>query len=98
MRGDHVRVDVLLEGQGDAVVIGIGVNLKQAPAIADRATIALTAFGPAPDRDVFARELARNFAEILLSWRTYGLDPILRRWSALAMPEGTPLAVHEPGG
>ena len=89
---------ILLESTGSAVVIGIGVNLKQAPDLADRATIALTAFGPAPDRDGFARELARNFAEILLSWRTYGLDPILRRWSALAMPEGTPLAVHEPGG
>ena len=89
---------ILLESTGSAVVIGIGVNLKQAPDLADRETIALTAFGPAPDRDFFAEELARDFADSLLRWRTYGLEPILRRWSALATPEGTPLSVHEPGG
>ena len=58
----------------------------------------MSAFGPAPDRDVFASELARNFTDILLRWRTYGLEPILRQWSAMATPEGTPLCVHEPGG
>ena len=89
---------ILLESTSSAVVIGIGVNLKQAPDIADRATIALTAFGPAPDREIFARNLADNFAVSLARWRTYGLEPILRRWSDLATPEGTPLSVHEPGG
>ena len=89
---------ILLESTGSAVVIGVGVNLKQAPDLPDRATIALSAFGPAPDRDFFAAELARNFADILLRWRTYGLEPILRQWSALATPEGTSLSVHEPGG
>lgn len=89
---------ILLEATGHAVVVGIGVNLKQAPDLPDRATIALSSFGPAPDRDFFAGELARNFADILQRWRTYGLEPILRQWSALATPEGTPLSVHEPGG
>ena len=42
---------ILLERVGDAVVIGIGVNLAAAPDLPDRATIALSAFGPAPDRD-----------------------------------------------
>ena len=58
----------------------------------------MTAFGPAPDREIFARNLADNFAVSLARWRTYGLEPILRRWSDLATPEGTPLSVHEPGG
>ena len=89
---------ILLESTGSAVVVGVGVNLTQAPDLPDRATIALSAFGPAPDRDFFAAELARNFADILQRWRTYGLEPILRQWSALATPEGTPRSVHEPGG
>lgn len=89
---------ILLESTGPAVVVGVGVNLKRAPDLPDRSTIALSAFGPAPDRDFFAAELARNFADILQRWRTYGLEPILRQWSALATPLGTPLSVHEPGG
>ena len=89
---------ILLESTGPAVVVGVGVNLKQAPDLPDRPAIALSAFGPAPDRDFFAAELARNFADILQRWRTYGLKPILRQWSALATPLGTPLSVHEPGG
>lgn len=89
---------ILLESTGSAVVVGVGVNLKRAPDLPDRSTIALSAFGPAPDRDFFAAELARNFADILQRWRTYGLEPILRQWSALASPLGTPLSVHEPGG
>lgn len=89
---------ILLESTGPAVVIGIGVNLKQAPDIADRETIALTTFGPAPDRDIFARDLADNFADSLARWRTYGLELILRRWSDMATPEGTKLSFHESDG
>lgn len=88
---------ILLERQGDAVVIGIGVNLAAAPDLPDRPTIALTAFGPAPDRDHFAHSLAAAFARDLDRWRTYGLAPIIARWCAAAHPTGTPLAVGEPG-
>lgn len=88
---------ILLERQGDAVVIGIGVNLAAAPDLPDRATIALTAFGPAPDRDHFAQQLASAFALDLERWRTYGLAPIVRRWCAAAHPLGTRLSVGEPG-
>lgn len=89
---------ILLEATGDAVVIGIGVNLVAAPDLPDRETIALTAFGPAPDRDAFAASLAAHFATELERWRTYGLEPIIRSWSAAGTPEGTPLGVHEPDG
>ncbi|WP_310530594.1 biotin--[acetyl-CoA-carboxylase] ligase [Novosphingobium sp.] len=88
---------ILLESKGDAVVIGIGVNLAAAPDLADRTAIALTAFGPAPDRDHFADQLAAAFALDLDRWRTYGLAPIVRRWCAAAHPVGTVLSVGEPG-
>ncbi len=49
---------ILLEREGEAVVVGIGVNLAAAPTVEGRETVALTAFGPAPDRDHFAKALA----------------------------------------
>lgn len=88
---------ILLEGAGEAVIVGIGVNLAQAPAVEGRETIALSAFGPAPDRDLFAASLARHFDAELERWRSYGLEPLIRRWQAAAHPLGTPLAVGEPG-
>ncbi len=88
---------ILLEREGDAVIVGIGVNLSAAPALADRETIALTAFGPAPDRDTFARALAGEFAEALAQWRAAGLAPLLAHWQDAAHPIDTPLVVGEPG-
>lgn len=88
---------ILLEREGDAVVIGIGVNLASAPDLPDRTTIALTAYGPAPDRDYFADQLASAFARDVDRWRTYGLAPIIRRWCAAAHPLGMMLSVGEPG-
>lgn len=86
---------ILLEAEGDAVIVGIGANLAAAPAIADRPTACL----PQPvARDVFAEQLARCFAEQLARWRAYGVEPLLVRWSAAAHPLGEMLTVHEPGG
>jgi BirA family biotin operon repressor/biotin-[acetyl-CoA-carboxylase] ligase len=88
---------ILLERSGESVVIGIGVNLATAPDLPDRDTLALSAFGPAPDRDHFAEQLAAVFGQDLQRWRTYGLGPTITRWSAAAHPPGTPLVVGEPG-
>ncbi|WP_309624003.1 biotin--[acetyl-CoA-carboxylase] ligase [Novosphingobium sp.] len=88
---------ILLEAVGAAVIVGIGVNLAQAPQVPGRETIALSAFGPAPDRDLFAAALAGHFDRELERWRSFGLEPLLRRWLAAAHPIGTPLAVGEPG-
>lgn len=89
---------ILLEGEGDAVVVGIGVNLAAAPTIEGRETVALASLGPAPDRDLFAHSLATAFDLELGRWRTAGVAPMLRRWQAAAHPPGTQLSVHEPHG
>ena len=88
---------VLLEREGETLTVGIGVNLAQAPRIEGRATVALSALGPAPDRDLFAASLAASFATELERWRGCGLDPLVRRWQAAAHPPGTPLTVAPPG-
>lgn len=88
---------ILLEGTQTGVIVGIGVNLAKAPVVEGRKTVALSAFGPAPDRNLFAERLAHCFANEIERWRTYGLEPVVRRWLALGHPIGTPLRVGEPG-
>ena len=89
---------ILLEREGDAVVVGIGVNLAAAPQVEGRETIALSSLGPAPDRDAFAQALAAAFDRELDRWRTVGAEPLLRRWQAAGLPVGSMLSVHEPAG
>ncbi|MBS1239349.1 MAG: biotin--[acetyl-CoA-carboxylase] ligase [Proteobacteria bacterium] len=88
---------ILLEREGDAVVVGMGVNLAKAPRIAGVKAVSLGQFGPAPDRDAFASDLALHFEHEVARWRTFGLDPVLARWCAAAHPEGTRLNVSGGG-
>lgn len=96
MIGSAKLAGVLLEGAGSGVVVGIGANLAVAPQVPGRETIALSAFGPAPDRDLFAYGLAAAFAAELSLWRAQGLGAIIARWNAVAHPPGTALLVGEP--
>ena len=98
MIGNAKLAGILLEREGDTVVIGIGVNLAAAPKVPGRATIALAGLTAAPDRDTFAAGLATQFAVELTRWRAYGLGSVIARWLALGHPIGTPLIAGEPGG
>lgn len=97
MIGSAKLAGILLERAADAVVVGIGVNLAQAPAVEGRETVALSTFGPTPDRDHFAATLAQQLDLELQRWRSFGLEPLIRRWLAAAHSEGTALKVGEPG-
>ena len=89
---------ILLEREGDAVVIGIGVNLASAPRLADRATIALAECTAAPTRDQFAEQLAAQFAVELARWRAYGLSSVIARWLVAGHPPGTRLSIDGLAG
>ena len=90
---------MLLESTGDAVVVGIGVNIAVAPEVAGRDTAALIAAGALPgfDAAVFVETLAERFATQLAIWRGQGLAAVLERWSARAHGIGERLVVR-PGG
>nr|WP_240782160.1 biotin--[acetyl-CoA-carboxylase] ligase [Qipengyuania sediminis] len=88
---------ILLERAQDALVVGIGVNLASAPELPGRATLAIADLAPAPDRDFFAHALAAALERERERWRSFGLDPLLRRWQAAAHARGTPLRVVPPG-
>ena len=98
MIGGAKLAGILLEREGDAVVLGIGVNLASAPMLADRATIALADCTAAPTRDQFAEQLAAQFAVELARWRAYGLSSVIARWRAAGHPPGTRLSIDGLAG
>jgi len=89
---------ILLEAVAGFVIVGVGVNLASAPQLPDRATAALSDFGPAPDRDTFALTLETRFADELAHWRQFGLSALIQRWQAAAHPIGTTLLVRDAAG
>lgn len=89
---------ILLEREGGYAVVGIGVNLAAAPRVDGRTVKAISHFGPAPDRDAFAHDIADAFARELALWRAHGFAPVRERWLAAAHPPGTPLSVHQGDG
>ncbi|OYX89464.1 MAG: biotin--[acetyl-CoA-carboxylase] ligase [Novosphingobium sp. 17-62-19] len=93
--GETKLAGILLERQGDAVVVGIGVNLVQSPDLSDRATASLAALGFTITRDAFAAELAARFRDAADRWH-YGEWPLLRQqWLTRALPTGTLVSVKD---
>jgi len=90
---------ILLEREGEAVVIGFGVNLAYHPPGLDRPATSLAALaGAAPEPAVFAETLAETFARWLVRWRAEGLGPVRRHWLNAAHPVGTALSTVEGEG
>lgn len=89
---------VLLERAGNAVVIGIGVNLAHHPTDIDRRATSLAVYNVAVTPEDFVETLAEAFARWVECWRGQGVDTIRRRWVAHAHPIGTPLNVRLPDG
>ncbi len=96
MLDDAKVAGVLLERTGDAVVIGIGVNIVSHPQLPDRATTALADHGVGVTAETFVEALADTFARWVQRWRTGGLLPVRDRWVARAHPIGTALAAQLP--
>ncbi|MES2303762.1 MAG: biotin--[acetyl-CoA-carboxylase] ligase [Pseudomonadota bacterium] len=93
--GEAKLAGILLERQRDTVVVGIGVNLAQAPAVPGRATASLSALGFDVQRDTFAEHLAARFADALVRWHL-GEWPVLRaQWLSRALPLGTLVSVKD---
>jgi BirA family transcriptional regulator, biotin operon repressor / biotin---[acetyl-CoA-carboxylase] ligase len=94
--GEAKLTGILLERAGDAVVVGIGVNLAHHPQDLDRAVTSLAAEGVStPDPDLFLRDLAEAFERWLGVWRS-GLALVRNRWLERAHPVGTALSVRLP--
>lgn len=89
---------ILLERQGEAVVVGIGVNLAAAPRLPDRPTTSLKAAGLDVGRDAFAQALAAHWASVLGAWHRGDWPALREEWLVRAHPLGTPLSVKNAAG
>lgn len=90
---------ILLERSGEAVVIGLGVNLAHHPEGLDRPVTSLHRLtGSAPEPSAFVELLSETFARWLARWRGEGLGSVSRAWLAAAHPLGTALSTSEGEG
>lgn len=90
---------MLLERAGDAVVVGIGLNLVTHPRDLDRKVSDLRTLGATPpDAQSCVEILADAFARWLAVWRQNGLPAIIRHWEAHAHARGTALSAKLPDG
>ncbi|MDO7833600.1 biotin--[acetyl-CoA-carboxylase] ligase [Sphingobium sp. HBC34] len=90
---------ILLERVGDAIVIGIGINVTDHPTDLDRPVTSLSAQGAADaDAGALLERLAHLFAHWLAIWRAQGLEPVRAHWLLNAHPGGTPMCIVQPDG
>ncbi|HWV13589.1 MAG TPA: biotin--[acetyl-CoA-carboxylase] ligase [Sphingobium sp.] len=90
---------ILLERAGDAIVIGIGINVTGHPAGLERPVTSLTAQGAADaEAGALLERLAELFGHWLAVWRAQGLEPVRAHWLLNAHPTGTAMRVLQPDG
>lgn len=95
LSGGAKLAGILLERQGDRVVVGFGVNLASAPDVGERRTAHLG--GQVTPAD-FAPVLADAMSRLLSLWRSAPVQMFAQAWLARAHPIGAPLAVHGDDG
>ncbi len=84
---------ILLEREGDVLILGIGVNLASAPALPDRPTASLADHGIRVSARDFGERLADAFSARRAQWRDGGFEAICAAWLLRAHPLGTTLWV-----
>ena len=90
---------MLLERAGDAIIIGIGLNIAHHPDLPDRPATSLAVCGAGNiGPGYFLETLAEIFARWLEIWRGQGLAPIRTYWLEHAHPPGTALKANLPDG
>jgi BirA family biotin operon repressor/biotin-[acetyl-CoA-carboxylase] ligase len=82
---------ILLERNGQRIVVGFGVNLAAAPDIVGRPAAHL---GGRLSPKAFAPLLAASMSRMLALWRRTDQGDFARAWLARAHPVGTELRVH----
>jgi BirA family biotin operon repressor/biotin-[acetyl-CoA-carboxylase] ligase len=98
--GGRKIAGVLLERHGEAVILGIGINVTRDAVPLDLATQAtsIAREGASPDRE----ELLTALLDVVAVWRgrleREGFDPIQAQWTALAGMLGRPVAVDGVAG
>lgn len=93
--GDAKLAGILLEREGDCVVVGIGINIVTHPDLPDRPTTSLAALGVGGvSTRAVVEALAAQLSTWVDVWRSSGVTAINHAWETRAHPLGTALSVH----
>jgi BirA family biotin operon repressor/biotin-[acetyl-CoA-carboxylase] ligase len=88
---------ILLESQDDATILGIGLNVLQAPAKASYKTTTVVASGGIASVDGARDILLNRLGQLLPIWRADGFPPIRTRWLQKSYPVGASIRVNAHG-
>lgn len=95
---DNQKVSGMLleKGHNGYIIIGIGVNIKQAPPSSQMLypVTSLMAQGIDIDRLAFLRSYIANFDKNEQSWQTYGFEVIKQKWLEAVQGLNTQISVH----
>ena len=89
---------ILIEQEGEAAILGIGLNLVHGPMDTPYPATTLAAGGAEADLGTARARLLDRLAAALACWRAEGFAPIRNAWLARAHPLGTALSVRLPEG
>lgn len=90
---------ILLERNGDAVIVGFGVNLAHYPTDVERPAISLAeALGVSPAPQSALAALAEAWTRALALWRDAGFDAVRQHWLDRAHPVNTDLVARLADG
>ncbi len=86
---------ILLEREGDAVIVGIGLNLVSAPQIDGRKIVSVHDFldEAPPSAESFLPVLAQMFETALEKWRSHPIENLFRAWQSVAHTLGAEMTV-----
>ncbi len=87
---------ILIEREGQRLVIGMGANLQVAPdeALTGQGTACLAQCGPVGDVETVAHAVLARLAQWCDIWGREGFESLRLAWLERAHPPGTPLVVR----
>jgi BirA family biotin operon repressor/biotin-[acetyl-CoA-carboxylase] ligase len=99
LAGDGKLAGILAEVAGQAIVVGIGLNVTlRGDEVGEPGVSSLAALGVAdPDRTALAAELLRRLGERVTSWRA-GDQQLMAEYRACCATIGSPVRAVLPGG
>jgi len=91
---------LLEKGEGDYLIVGIGVNIKTAPPLVDTLypCTSLRDVGIEVEKEVFLRSFMAHFDACVSRWKNEGFAPIRAEWLAHAKGLNEPVTVRMEKG
>ncbi len=88
---------ILLESQDGATIVGVGLNMLEAPAKVSYKTTTIVANGGIASVDSARDILLDRFGKLLALWQAEGFAPIRAQWLARSYPVGAAIRVGAQG-